>query len=69
MKLGCFVTIWIFARLRHIIIICIFLMGFVTIWIFARLRQRGIIAVINVCFVTIWIFAGLKMDIQSYETL
>ena len=44
-----FVTIWIFARIRHVRIGVMKMLSFVTIWIFARIRF-DLVAPTNVKF-------------------
>ena len=58
----CFVTIWIFARIRPMRKCYQGNLCFVTIWIFARIRLSVEKPKSSKGFVTIWIFARIRQD-------
>ena len=70
-----FVTIWIFARMKRLMIVTISSNSFVTIWIFARMKLWDIVLADVRSFVTIWIFARMKRrneqtnDARSFVTI
>ena len=56
----CFVTIWIFARMKPLSTAPTLQFRFVTIWIFARMKLHKLESGQRTRFVTIWIFARMK---------
>ena len=60
----CFVTIWIFARMKREHFFNDVPDSFVTIWIFARMKLVMADGSDNLGFVTIWIFARMKRNMM-----